>query len=336
MAGLASWVDANRDKETPVGDLPRAIANQLQTARDTAAGEDTREDGKKLRWWTTLISSSGGATLERTLGNLDAAEVNLLRLAPAQYLKGQIPGLKAHVNRYLPKDDPRRVRVDALARREQQELSAADRNTLVAAYHAANSQRRRDLVRLRSFRNLVVGATLSLLVLAVVVAILGELHRQWLPLCFLPEDKKRFVCPLGETPVADPGTADIDDLVSATASSDDVLLVEIVGLVAAALAGAVSLRGMRGTSTPYGVPVALVLLKLPAGALTAVLGLLFMRGGFVPGLTALDSSAQILAWAVVFGYAQQVFTRLVDNQGKDLLDDVAGHGAAGDRQTKTR
>jgi hypothetical protein len=338
LSGLASWVEANRDKATPAGYLPRAIANQLRTARLTAERQDTRPGNpqKKLRWWTRLVSSSGGAAFERTLGNLDAAEVNLLRLAPPDYLKGQLPGLQAHVNRYLPKDDPRRARVEALARSEQQELCETDRNVLIAAYHAANSQRRRDLVRLRSFRNLLVGAILTLFALAIAVAIIGELHRQWLPLCFLPEDKKKFVCPVKETGVADPANAHIDALVNLTARPEDVLLVEVVGLVAATLAGALALRGMRGTSTPYGVPVALILLKLPTGALTAVLGLLFMRGGFVPGLSALDSSAQILAWAIVFGYAQQVFTRLIDNQGHDLLHDVAGHGAAGDRATKSR
>src|SRR3712207_7636499 len=44
------------------------------------------------------------------------------------------------------------------------------------------------------------------------------------------------------------------------------------------------------------------------------LPILLMRGQFIPGLSALDSSAQILAWALVFGYAQQLFTRLVDQQ----------------------
>jgi hypothetical protein len=37
-----------------------------------------------------------------------------------------------------------------------------------------------------------------------------------------------------------------------------------------------------------------------------------MRGAFVPGLSALDTPAQILSWAIVFGYAQQLFTRFVD------------------------
>ncbi|MGG7571613.1 hypothetical protein [Streptomyces sirii] len=74
--------------------------------------------------------------------------------------------------------------------------------------------------------------------------------------------------------------------------------------------------------------MALAWLKLPTGALTAVLGLLLMRGGFVPGLTALDSSAQIIAWAIVFGYSQQVFTQFVDKQGQALLAGVRGPGAA--------
>ena len=58
-----------------------------------------------------------------------------------------------------------------------------------------------------------------------------------------------------------------------------------------------------------------------------MLGLLLMRGQFIPGLTALDSSAQILAWALVFGYGQQLFTRLVDQQAHTVLDRVRGGGA---------
>jgi hypothetical protein len=98
----------------------------------------------------------------------------------------------------------------------------------------------------------------------------------------------------------------------------------VVGLVAAAVAAAAALRQINGTSTPFAVPVALAVLKLPTGALTAVLGLLLMRGQFVPGLSNLDTSAQIVAWAVVFGYAQQLFTRLVDERGQAVLQAVGG------------
>jgi hypothetical protein len=107
-----------------------------------------------------------------------------------------------------------------------------------------------------------------------------------------------------------------------------VAIVELVGLVSAAVAAAVALRGMSGTSTPYSLPTALAVLKMPTGALTAVLGILLMRGGFVPGLSDLDTSGQILAWAIVFGAAQQLVTRLVDKQAQDVLDAVGTPGEA--------
>jgi hypothetical protein len=70
---------------------------------------------------------------------------------------------------------------------------------------------------------------------------------------------------------------------------------------------------------------------------TGVLGdaiarhLLLMRGEFIPGLSALDSSAQIVSWAIVFGYAQQLFTQFVDRQGNTVLDSVRGGPASSTR-----
>jgi len=337
LSGLASWVQANRDDRESPGELPEAVHEHLKAAHDTAAG-DFGPHGRPGPWrrWK---ASSGGSSFERALGNVDAVEVSLLRLAPERYLRGQLPSLRAHVNRFLPKDDPRRMGVDALSLQIEQrgrnhELLPEQRDALVAAYHAANSQRRRDLIRLRSFRNWVVATTIALCLAAAGVAALGLAHQEWLPVCFFPEEKQKFVCPRTELlGTGDPAVADIDVLVAKTATREDLLLVEIVGLFAAVVAAAGGLRNARGTSTPYGLPVALALLKLPTGALTAVIGLLLMRGGFVPGLSALDSSAQIVAWAIVFGYAQQAVTHLIDNQARGLLDDVGGHGAAGDRAT---
>jgi hypothetical protein len=155
-----------------------------------------------------------------------------------------------------------------------------------------------------------------LMLIALALAIIGSARPDAIPLCFTPGATP--VCPTGDRP-----------------SSTDFWLIEVVGLVAAAVGGAVSLRTIRGTSTPYSLPVALALLKLPTGALTAILGLLLMRGEFVPGLSALDSSAQIISWAIVFGSSQQLFTRLIDQQANSVLQDVGGHGAAGDRPTSS-
>jgi hypothetical protein len=50
-----------------------------------------------------------------------------------------------------------------------------------------------------------------------------------------------------------------------------------------------SSRPFRWASTssaaPYDVPLALALLKVPTGALTAIAGILLLGGGFVPGLS---------------------------------------------------
>ena len=77
--------------------------------------------------------------------------------------------------------------------------------------------------------------------------------------------------------------------------------------------------------------MALALLKLPTGALTAVLGLVLMRGEFVPGLSALDSSAQIISWAVVLGYSQQLLTRFVDQRAQSVLENFGRTAEERDR-----
>ena len=60
-----------------------------------------------------------------------------------------------------------------------------------------------------------------------------------------------------------------------------------------------------------------------------------MRGGFVPGLSALDTPGQILAWAILFGASQQLFTRLVDQQGHTVLEQVRSSRDAGSTSTGT-
>ena len=115
---------------------------------------------------------------------------------------------------------------------------------------------------------------------------------------------------------------DNDLVVEKTAKPPDLMVVELVGLIAAAVASAAAIRTIKGSSERYGIPLALAMLKLPTGAVTAFLGLMLMRGNFVPGLSALDSTAQILAWALVFGFAQELFTRLVDQQGHTVLNTV--------------
>lgn len=330
LSGLADWIEAAAvDGRADQHKLLSAIRAQLERARTTAACED---DPHRRQLLTRFKMSSGGSSVERTIGSLDAAEADLLRLAPYHYLCGLMPNLQAHVYRYLPKNDPRRSRLDEVAKKakDPQSLDDTDRGVIVAAYHAANSQRRREVLRLRSFRNVLLFAAVGLVLVAIALGVLGSLRPHVIPLCFAPG--KQVVCPTHSRTFVVEGFNKTDKAIGKTVSGWDIWVVEIIGLVAAGLASTFALRGIRGTSTPYSLPVALAVLKLSTGALTAVLGILLMRGAFIPGLSALDTSAQIIAWAIVFGYAQQLFTRMVDQQAQSVLADVGGRGAAGERQ----
>jgi len=319
-----------------------AIREHLEAVKQAAEGRRGRR-ARISRLWASMT----GSTIGRAMSNLDAAEASLLRVAPDSYLAGQMPSLLNHVQRHLDGDDARRRELERLAGRlgPEQALAGAgelaaitdsERNAIVSSVRAASKAALREQLRVRSFRNVLLITSFVMTAIAVGVAVLGFVNPSAVPLCFQPERSGQtvVVCPIQQSLLVETGQAsgpaspDVDDVVRRTAAPADLLVVELIGLTAAAVAAATALRGIRGSSEPYGLPVALATLKLPMGAVTAFLGLLLMRGQFVPGLSALDTSAQILAWALVFGYAQQLFTRLVDQQAHSVLDTVRNKKAA--------
>lgn len=327
---LAIWFRAHTEEpDADVADTTLAVVNRHLEAAERAA------EGRHPHWWTRTAARYSGADVERAMTHLDAAMATLLRLAPTSYLQGQLPSVVALTRNHLPVDDLRRIQVERLFERPRDTpLLPHEREELIAAFHAARSAGRREIMRVRSFRAIVLVTTLLLtLALAAIIA-LGVTRPDVVALCFQPGDA--VVCPTQQASLdggsAGAGTAaagssaataaEVDRLIRATASPWDVPLIALVGLLAAALASAAAIRGVEGTSTPYSLPVELGMLKLPTGALTALLGVLLMRGQFVPGLSALDTPEQIVAWAIVFGYSQQILTRFVDQRGQTVLSNV--------------
>jgi hypothetical protein len=351
LESLCAWVLENHPRRN-CQVLTKSIGRHLEAARQ-AAEPAKLEPKKRFRIFRN------GPLIERAMSNLDAAEAQLLNIAGPDYVLGQMPSLLSHVQCHLIPTDPRRQEFERIARKlgvkdpdhpllqdtKEQELSEKrekvdeERGQIVTAMRAASSAALREQVRIRSFRFVLVVTTILMTLLAIGVAIMGWLAPTWIPLCFAPEEPGQtvVVCPTAQSePFVTPqqpgtdtqssslGVLDIDDVVTDTVTPHDLLVVELIGLTAAAVAAAAAIRSIRGSSERNGLPVALAALKLPTGAITAFLGLLLIRGQFVPGLTALDTPAQILAWALVFGFAQQLFTRLVDQQGQNVLDSVRG------------
>jgi hypothetical protein len=329
--------------------LTNAICRHLDAARQAALGVPL-DPPRRFRF-RIFRHGRYAPRIERARSNLDAAEAHFLTLAPNTYILGQMPCLLKHVQCNLPPTDARRQEFERIAQKlgitdpnhlllqegkdsssvDKDAIVTAERRKIVSIVRGASSAALRAHIRLGSFRNVVVTTAALMLLLAIGVAVTGLLRPTLIPLCFAPQEAGvvTVVCPTHQSqpfiPTGQPGqpgvqVADIDDMVQATAKPADLLVVELVGLTATAAA----IRRLKGSAERYGLPVSLAALKLPTGAITAFLGLLLMRGQFVPGLSALDTSAQILAWALVFGYAQQLFTRLVDQQGQTILDNVRG------------
>jgi hypothetical protein len=294
-------------------------------------------------------------TLRATL-HLDAAEINMLRIAPEPYLRSILPNILAETRQNLPNNDPRLVRLSDIAVRIEEKdevLTEYESNFAIAALQGARSEAHKNQMRVRSFRNVIVGVTSIIAIFVVALAFVGFINPQLLPLCF--SDAFDVACPTAERPNEDspfvpppPTTTTIpaprttiapsaaaaeNQLLSVSrraAQPMDTIVVEFVGMLAATVAAAAALRRIRGTADPYSLPVALAMLKLPTGALTAFLGLMMLRAGIIPGFVSLNSSAEILAYAVLFGYSQEIFTGLVDRQAQAVLAGNEGANHAGD------
>jgi len=80
----------------------------------------------------------GGSPLERTASNVDAAEADLLRIAPTAYLHGQLPSLLNNARNHLKADDPRLKQLEAICTVVgAKTLSETEKNAVIATSREA-------------------------------------------------------------------------------------------------------------------------------------------------------------------------------------------------------
>ncbi|MFI9564466.1 hypothetical protein [Streptomyces rishiriensis] len=260
---------------------------------------------------------SGAAALERTWANVRATDVMLLALCADEDLRSRSADVLSHVQQHLRPGNPLRVRTEAVEKRlEIKNPGPGDRELLVLALSASYDALDAEFSRVRSLSIILRIATFFVLLGAGGLAAWGWSCPHSLNMCFIPKSGGPIACPSGEI------FPKPHHVPSRYAQRDDVLVIEAAGLAGAALTVIASLRRIQGTSTPYMLPLSAALLKFPTGALTAFIGVLLIKGAFIPGLSALDSSSQIMAWAVIFGAAQHLVTRFVDARARETLSDV--------------
>jgi hypothetical protein len=273
---------------------------RLLDAADQTAACSTRRPGV----WLT------GSAINQAFTDLHTARVLLARYTPVDELDEQLRSALVRLRATVPATEARRQAVEeAVGQTTGERAVETKRWALQAALEWAYAAADAQYARLRSFRNIVCAVSVVMLLLAAALVLMGLQWPASLQMCF---GERGQICPTGTV-----------------ASGLDALAVAVLGATGGALAGAFSIRKLQGTVTPYGVPLALALVKLPLGALSALTGLLLIHGRFVPGLTDLDTSGQILAYAVLLGVGQQALTALIDRRAQELLDKVPykrGHG----------
>jgi hypothetical protein len=252
-----------------------------------------------------------GTSVEQAYRNAHSAKVFLVDLLPPTELQTLAPEVSSRLASVLDRADPRRVEAERLLTdADGRTRRAALKQAMETSYDAVDEK----YTRLRDFRNIILMTAAAITVFLGLLTLAVARTPDAVPLCFErpattstgPQELGN-VCPSGLRQSPSPG---------------DMPIVGGLGAIGGLLAALVSIRTLRGTSVPYAIPAALALLKVPAGMLTAVAGILLFGGGFVPGLSNLDSQRQILAYALVFGYAQQLITRLVDDRAQSILNKI--------------
>jgi hypothetical protein len=94
---------------------------------------------------------------------------------------------------------------------------------------------------------------------------------------------------------------------------------ELAGLVGGLLAAAAALRKIQITGEPYGLRAFQAALKVPMGALTAVVGTMILQTSLIDAFEP-QPAPMILIYAVIFGASQEAITRFIDKKAKGILE----------------
>jgi IPT/TIG domain len=238
-------------------------------------------------WWT-------GSEVDQAWAELHTAAQALLLIQDQGVVKSQLADMAAAVVTSLEPDDVRRK--DYLQTLQHlapvsRGISLADRAQLRAIRQACDSSSDGGHADARAFRNtLILNGSILAAALAIVTII------AWL----------------------DPSFRSIFAAAHTQPSRWYVFELELIASLSGLTGAVLALRNYTGFQYTYGLPWVQAFLKATTGAATGLLGVLLVRAG-VAGTLTLKPGVGTYLVAVVFGYAQYLFTRLVDQQANAAL-----------------
>lgn len=181
--------------------------------------------------------------------------------------------------------------------------------------------------RSRTYRNMLLFTAAGVLVVFLVFSLAAAINPQVFSLCGSPSvaagqatAPSTEICPGGGS---DP-------------HGSDVFLLGLAGMVGGTVGALILLLRVSVGSGPFSPAVAQALLKLPAGALVALVGLYVLQHNTL-GTLQPQAGVTLVAWAILFGVGQEVITHAIDRRAANLLGSTSGpprgRGAAGSSPT---
>lgn len=248
-------------------------------------------------WWT-------GAEVDRAWAELHTATQVLLSIQDPAVVKSQLADMAAIVVTTLDAGDIRRkdfLQTVQLLAPACRDINPADRAQLRAIRQACDSSADGGHADARAFRNTLIQLGSFLTTVLTAVAIIA-----WLDTGF------RSIFAAAQT---HPGGWYVLELE---------LIASLSGLTGAVL----SLKNYTGFQYNYGLSFVQAFLKGATGAATGLFGVLLVKAGITGSLT-LKPGASTFVVAIIFGYAQYLFTRLVDQQANTVLKSAGSRSDPG-------
>lgn len=272
-------------------DVPDVKAAAVNIARARAAAAP---DGG---WWTRIRDWRSGGAFETAWSSLHAAGELLTMHRTADELRAAIPDLLAELETILKPSDSRlaryRATLDAIAK--SRDLTPDHRAQIRAARRTANTAAYVAQGVVRRWRNLLLAVAVSLFVVVVALAIVDAAVSDFLPL---------------EGPGGGDGTV-------------DAWKIELLGAFGGAVAAVLAINRFSGYTDPHGLPLYQAILRIPMAAATSVLGIVLLQNEVIDALKPQPDDAA-LAYAVLFGYAQEPLLRMVDRKAGEVLGPSRG------------
>jgi hypothetical protein len=254
-------------------------------------------------WWN-------GDRTERAYSALHRADAGFLALASDEVLRpragmmlGQLPSAASQLGAArlasyqalltsiaFPKTNPPPA------------ITGATRSALIGCSDALDQALGTQHYRVRSYRNLLLATAAGLMALYLLLAIAGAFDPSFFSLCAKGAGA-RTTCPSGHV-----------------AGRWDILLLGFAGLVGGSVGALILLLNAKVAGGPFTLPIAQAAVKLPAGAVIALVGLFAVQHGTL-GVLMPQAGDALVALALLFGVAQQALTRFIDKRANSLFGD---------------